>query len=154
MPLELLGPLVLVGIVLVVVVVRLTANTPPRLIHTTEQAREILLKDYPAITIGSRIFVTMDKTAAIILPEEPEHSLGLVTVLGSKHVTRLLEARDILLISNLGEGACQLKLNDFTFPGIVLRFSNAAVIATLSDHVAAMKQTRQPVAMSKTGTVS
>ena len=153
MPLELLGPLVLVGIVLVIVVVRQIADTPPRLLQTAEQAREIFLKDYPSVTIGSSIFVTADKTAAVVLPEEPLHTLGLVTVLGSKHVTRLLEAGDILTME-ASEGACQLKLNDFTFPHIVLRFSKAAVIDTLSNHVTAMKRTGHQGAMPSTGTLS
>lgn len=154
MPLELLGPLVFVGIVLVIVIVRLYANTPPRLIQTPEQALDIFLQDFPSVAIGSRIFVTADKFAAILLPDEPAHTLGLVTVLGSKHVTRLLEARDIIALADAGEGACQLKLNDFTFPKIALRFSRATIIDTLSDHVTAMKLTGDASPIPSTGTLS
>ena len=154
MPLELLGPLVLVGIILVMVVVRQFANTPVRLIQTPEQALEIFLKDFPSVITGSRIFVTTDNRAAVMFPEEPADCLGLVSVLGSKHITRLLDARDIRSIAQLDEGACQLKLNDFTFPQIVLRFSEAGGINQLSDRIATMKQSGRASATPSTGTLS
>ena len=154
MPLELLGPLVIIGIVAVILVVRQFANTPPRLIQSQQQAREIFRQDFPSVITGSGIFVSTDKTAALFLLENPADSLGLVTVLGSKHVTRLLGAGDINSMIDLGDGTCQFMLNDFTFPQIVLRFPQAGVIEWISDRVATMKQSGHASATPSAGTLS
>lgn len=122
MPLEILGPLVLIGIISAVVLVRFVANTPPRLIGTASQAQTILLSEYPSTMVGSKVVITKNKCEALIEVHKPDNHIGLVHVLGSKHVARLLTAGDIRAITNNGSDRLVLNLKELTLPKIELQF--------------------------------
>lgn len=122
MPLEILGPLVLIGILSAVVLVRFVANTPPRLIDTASQAQAILLSDYPSVVFGSKVLITKNRCEALIESKEPANHLGLVHVMGSKHVARFLNAGDIRSITNIDLDSLLLNLKDLTLPKIELQF--------------------------------
>jgi hypothetical protein len=122
MPLEILGPLVLVGIISAVVLARFVANTPPRLINTASQAQAILLNEFPSVVFGSKFMITKNGCEALIEIKEPANHLGLVHVMGSKHVARLLGAGDIRSITNNDPNDLVLNLKDLTLPKINLQF--------------------------------
>lgn len=122
MPLEILGPLVLIGIISAVIFVRFVANTPPRLIEDHAQAKAVFLKDFPAVTFGPMVAITKNEREALIEIKEPVGHIGFVHAMGSKHVARLIAVGDIASISEKDGTRLILNLGELTLPQIVFDF--------------------------------
>lgn len=124
MPLEILAPLVAAGIALTVFLVWWLADAPPRLLRDTQSAGDLLRTDYPEARISHTILAS-DGRAALMSLETPADRIGLVSVFGSHHVTRLLGHEDIQTASTDGN-RLKLSLADFTCPSIGIELSEAA----------------------------
>ncbi len=117
MPLEILAPVVLVGIVVVVLMVWLLANHPPRLLENAEIVSGLFLSDYPEAVVSGSWIISDDKKLAVCGLSAPKGAVGLAEVLGSKHVTRLLSAADIREVREEQDGIV-FHLDDFTLPSV------------------------------------
>lgn len=117
MPLEILAPVVLAGIVVVVLMVWLLANHPPRLFENGQTVSSLFLSDYPEAVISGSWIISDDKKLAVCRLSAPKDVVGLAEVLGSKHVTRLLSAPDIREVLEEQDGIV-MHLNDFTLPSV------------------------------------
>ena len=124
MPLEILAPMVLAGIALAVVLVKLLVNAPENLLESNQIVHSVFMRDFPLAETGSEFFVTFDKRIAAFMIAKPERHLGVVEVMGSKHLTRLLGSTDIRSVEREGAMAVSLRLRDFTLPAIGFKFDS------------------------------
>lgn len=122
MPLEILVPLVVAGIILAGLLVKFLINTPPRLLDDRNQVERVFLNDYPAAKLARKVLISDNKRISIFgFINDTEH-IGFVEVFGSKHVTRMIGRQDLLHIKTMGERRVQLSLRDFTLPYLDLQF--------------------------------
>ena len=129
MPLEILGPLVIAGIAFVVVLVRLTVNHQPRLLTNSAMAQKRFLMDYPKADFDGNWLISDDREVAMSRLAEPPNALALVEVMGSKHLTRLLTARDLKSVSEQGDDL-MIELDDFTLPAIRVKMQEFEIRET------------------------
>lgn len=122
MPLEILGPLVGVGIGLTVFLVWLLVNAPPRLLASREDAQRALARDDAEARLGDCLFAE-DGRAALCRIDEPPGRIALLSVMGSRHVTRCASAGDIRQVEINGNGLT-VRLADFTFPQFSIRLAD------------------------------
>ena len=115
MPLELLGPLVVLGIGVIVLIVWLLADTKPQRLQNENQIRQIFLDDFPAVQFGSKSVIAKDGNSALLEISSPEKHLGLIVTLGSKHVTRCLAAADCVMLECNDGNRIKLTFPEFTF---------------------------------------
>lgn len=139
MPLEILAPMVVVGIAAMYFLVRNFANSPERLLNNEDQVSDIFRLDYPTAMPAGKLLIAADHRSAILPLSQPHGHIGLVLVMGSKHVTRLLGGRDIRRIAKADKCALELYLNDFTLPEITMHFSTGSkrdhAMDTIVEHV-------------------
>lgn len=123
MPLEVLVPLVIFGIVFAVVLVKYTVNAPQRLLTGSAMVQAVFALDYPTAVIAGKIQISSNQQVAIFSVTEPADHLGLVEVMGSKHLTRLLAPDDIRHIDHQNPNEYSIDLRDFTLPNIKVKFA-------------------------------
>lgn len=124
MPLEILGPLVLAGIALTVMLVRLLVNAPQKRFWMPEEVRSAFLLDYPGERPGP-VILSQSGREALLAIEGNAPRAGFVGSFGSKWVSRLLEPGDIVAMEATGSGSLRLKLADFTLPGVTIEFGDS-----------------------------
>ncbi|MGB7288302.1 MAG: hypothetical protein WBC71_15350, partial [Salaquimonas sp.] len=117
--------LVVFGIAIAVFMVHFLANTSERLLQNEQEILEIFALDNPTDKPGLDIMVTADHRSALFPMENPEHQIGLVEVMGSKHLTRLLSDSDITTAELIGTTGLYLHLTDFTLRDIRMIFVNS-----------------------------
>ena len=124
MPLEILAPMVALGIAIAAILVKLLINAPERLLSNETVVRDVFEDDFPTIRIALPILISKDQRIAIFSLESVDRTIGLVEVMGSKHLTRMLGVDDKVKLERTSETRLELKLADFTLPSIGLDFDN------------------------------
>ncbi len=120
LPLEILGPLVVIGIAVIVLTVWKMADTSPRLLENCNQTKNIFLGDFPATQFGSECVISRNGRSALMEVSSPPDHLALIITLGSKHVTRCLGKDDIMgAIKGTGDNLSIL-LNELTLKSVEL----------------------------------
>ncbi|MEL7428614.1 MAG: hypothetical protein AAFN43_01320 [Pseudomonadota bacterium] len=121
MPLSVLVPMILIGLPLVIGLVWFTSRNQAGVMLDPETAISRFTEDFPN-AIVQKVWISDNGADAILRLTEPTH-FGLVHRVGKNHLTRLVEKQDIRDM-NVGSGAVELRLWDFTFAG--LRFVSAS----------------------------
>lgn len=121
MPLSVLVPMILIGLPLVIGLVWFTSRNQARDLLDAETAMNRFTEDFPN-SVVQKVWISDNGTDAILRLSEPMR-FGLVHRVGKNHLTRLVEKQDIRDM-NVGSGAVEFRLWDFTFVG--LRFVAAS----------------------------
>jgi hypothetical protein len=116
MPLNVLLPIVIVGIAGIAVLLHLLGRTAPRRLSDAEEALQAWAREYPDET-AIEAWPSADLRAALILLVDGR--AGLVWCMGDDTVARLLEHFDLLDT----ETGLDLRLQDISAPHVSVRLS-------------------------------
>lgn len=134
MPLEILGPLVIVGIALIVLVVRFSGISKRLKISSNAHAQELLNAEYSEYQFSDPLFLSVDGAAAIgilqFVEDKSQPTIGLVLAMGDRFVVRALH-RDQLRVSSLGANHVLLKPVEFGMGATKTRFANAQEVEAI-----------------------
>lgn len=119
MPLSILLPLVVFGILLIVVLVRLMSPTPVLVLRGEPEAFAIWDRRHPDLPAHSALLDAGGRFALV----ETDAGRGLIWTLGVDPVTRLLP--ETLRVSDTSKGLA-LDIGDFTAPRINLEIAGLA----------------------------
>lgn len=119
MPLSILLPLVVFGILLIVVLVRLMSPTPVLVLRSEPEAFAIWDRRHPDLPAHSALLDAGGRFAHV----ETDAGRGLIWTLGVDPVTRLLP--ETLRVSDTSKGLA-LDIGDFTAPRINLEIAGLA----------------------------
>jgi hypothetical protein len=122
MNLLVLGPMVALGIALVVFLVHTTGGSKTLVLRDADDARARFLHDYPDLKAHMAV-LTHDRDAAVIALEAP--GFGLIRALGNRFVTRLVDAAALARPVRMEGTTVEIAMKDFTFPKAQLAFSDA-----------------------------
>ncbi len=120
MPLEILLPIVVVGITCIVLLIRWLRPTPEFRLHDTDQAAEIWNHRNHDIVAGA-VHLNVARTHALI---ETGGGIGLVWVFGADPVTRLLDQP--VVFKSRGNGL-SIQTRDFTAPRVDVMLDGAEI---------------------------
>lgn len=115
MPLEILGPIVLLGIIGIGFVLHLMGFSEPHRFASHQEAEAAWDRDFPQAP-AQRALLSSDGTAALI---ETDQGPGIVWPMGADHAARLLTGAEI---ETEGE-RLSIRLPDFTAPRVCLALS-------------------------------
>lgn len=122
MPLEILGPLVVVGLLLVIGAVHFSGGSIARNILDEKNAQQRFALDFPDYAAG-KVILDANHQTAFLLFRKPEE-LGLVRKMGHHSLTRLIAPGSVREFGETPEGL-KLRLNDVTLPVIEFRCKNS-----------------------------
>ncbi|GIL00718.1 MAG: hypothetical protein BroJett030_06170 [Alphaproteobacteria bacterium] len=129
MPLEVLVVMVVVGIAIVIAAVAFSGLSRGARIDSEGQIRRRLSDDFPEVVLRDGL-ITSDRRTAFFRCGDGR--VAIATALGSRFVTRLIDARQVRRLE-LGEaGEATLELRDFTLARMRLGFDEAAEARRLS----------------------
>lgn len=123
MSLPLLVIIVAFGIAAVVIAVHLTGGSQVASLNDESAARVRFALDYPDVPV-QHVWLTSDRKAAIL--ELADGRAGLVHATGGKFLTRLVGPPDLAGAPRASGGRLMLRLRDFTWPGGIFEFADAA----------------------------
>ncbi len=126
MSLPLLVIIVVVGIAAVVIAVHMTGGSRIATLADEGAARERFAVDYPDLPVQS-VWLTSDGKAAIL--ELADGRAGIVHAMGGKFLTRIVNPSDVAGAPRASGSRLMLRLRDFTWPGGIFEFSDAAEAA-------------------------
>lgn len=111
MPLEILGPLVIGGITLTVLVVYFSGISKVVILADVAAVQQEFLKDYGDALI-EQTFLTSNNMAGF-LKLRRDDSVGLVEVMGDRYITRILLPGDVVDLQQSSD-RLDIRFNDFT----------------------------------------
>lgn len=129
MPLEILAPMVVIGIALAWLLVRVLVNAPLRRIPDGNSASARFREDFPLET-GMGEWLISDDGKVAVAPVKGSDALALVMAFGSKQLTRRLVLADIADVKN-EEDHVLIRLNDFTLPEVRVQLPDTSRRDTL-----------------------
>lgn len=130
MALEMLALLVVFGVGLVLLAVQFTGASRPLRFSDLDEARAALLRDFDQAQMRSGL-LSADHTVAFFNLQDGE--IAMVTALGSKSVSRIYKASEIIVNKGRVAEELQLDFHDFTFPRRTVRFSDESDARCLID---------------------
>jgi len=136
MPLEILGPLVVVGIALVVVIVHYSGISRTSGLDHEKQVLRVFNADYPGHNVVECVIST-DRSSAFLLSGGKE--IGLVESMGDKFITRLLEVGDIKRVERIGERGVNIRFADFTLSEVKFINDEPQIIQNITTHLDALR---------------
>lgn len=120
--------IIVVGIAAVVIAVHMTGGSRTASLTGEESARERFAVDYPDLPVKS-VWLTSDGKAAIL--ELADGRAGIVHAMGGKFLTRIVNPSDVAGAPRATGGRLMLRLRDFTWPGGIFEFAEAADAETV-----------------------
>ena len=123
MPLEILAPMVILGIALAVLLVQFSGLSKSAKLTDRSHAAELLKLDYPEERIDQIYLQANGKSA---LAAFSGGSIGTVSVMGSKFLTRKYTKGDILSVERDADQQVRARFRDFTHPSQSFRSKDPA----------------------------
>lgn len=117
MPLQILVPLIVVGLVAVLAAVHFSGGSTPPPPMDDEAAAQRYLEDYPNDRVTEIIFDAHRQVAVLVLDRDGE--IGLVQRIGKHSLTRRLTRTNLVSMKQV-DGRLELVLRDFTLPKLKL----------------------------------
>lgn len=130
MPLEILGPMVVVGIALVVLLVHFSGLSRQNKLASGQLAEDIYLANFPNARPEST-FLSKDGGSALV--KVSARRLGLVVAFGDRFVTRSVSIADLSLTPDRSKQSISLNLDDFTLPSADFQFESEADMNAVLD---------------------
>lgn len=137
MSLPILVAMVVIGISVAVAAVHLTGGSVRAAFGGPEQALRRFAVDFPDEAVVA-VHLTRDARTAFL--KLADGRIGIVHGVGDRFLTRLLKPADIGDAGPREPAGVTLRLNDFTWPGGVFEFADAAAAEAVLDLV----QGKQP----------
>lgn len=113
MPLEILAPMVVLGIAFAVILVRFSGLSHRASLANKSQVREILTIDYPEESIHE---IHLQKDGRTALATFESGKVGTINVMGAKFLTRKFSKGDVVSVTRTGNEGITARFNDFTHP--------------------------------------
>lgn len=126
MPLIVLAPLVVVGVGLVVLLVHLGGGTKRAAFASEADAKKAAQSEFPGMAPGPPI-LTADRGAAFF---QTGNKVAALLPLGSKHVARLISARETSVAAD-GENSVRIGSADTATPAMSFAFADRRAAETL-----------------------
>ena len=139
MSLQILVPLVVVGVSLVVLAVYWLGLSRPARLGGEGQALERYGFDFPGANFD-QVLITADRQAALLIGKA---EVGLVEALGSKFITRRLAANTVIKVERNSDLEVAVGFADFTHGRAHYRFAD---LATADAAQAALNVVKEQVA--------
>ncbi|GAG41228.1 unnamed protein product, partial [marine sediment metagenome] len=131
MPLEIFAIITPLGIALIVLIVRYSGLSKNSRLNDSQNAIDILLKDFAGEKVSGKAIVMKDHRAAFIEMDKTGH-LGLVEAVGDKFITRLLNPGEISSFVKQNENTLLVRFRDFTHPTGNYEFDMQRDLSTVS----------------------
>lgn len=138
MPIYLLGPLVVCGIILVVILVRALFNQRPRELSDRRDIETLFLMDFPKAVIAEPVLIGSNRRSAIFALEGEEKRFGLMRGMGNHWLTRMLTGHGVTAINRAGELQVEIRMDDFTLPRTAIRFDTSEMADRRENELNAM----------------
>ena len=130
MPLSVLVPLVVIGLIMVIGAVHFSGGSAKQLTLNSAVVIEQILNDDPDFKVGD-VFITSDGVSAIVYTADNER-VGLVHCMGQNHLVRFLNAEFIRDVKMNGD-KIDLYVNDATLGRVGLLVADEGTRAFLVD---------------------
>ncbi len=131
MPLSILIPLVVIGLIIGLTAIHLFGGKVVAKIENLDQAETRFLVDFPDANICNSYLSADQKTALLI--DDEKKPLGLILALGSKQITRKFDQLKSWKVE-FGENELLFKLADLTLPNASYLYKDSSEMTKLTSY--------------------
>ena len=121
MPLEILGPVIVIALFMVIMLVHLTNKNKPVSLLDEAAARDFFAVQHPSFDV-EEVIVSDDGMSAFLCSKVGQ-DIGLVHKMGQSRLSRLLNAENLVRFQ-LSDSEIMLRLSDFTLSCMIIPVSH------------------------------
>lgn len=127
MPVYLLAPLVVLGIIAVVLLVRALFRNTPQSLGSRGDVASIVQSEFADIQLGEKVWIGSDRRSAVFEIVDQDAKVGYLAGMGARWVVRIYSASEIKTVNRPAPQQVQMMTSEFALPSIHLHFDDVTI---------------------------